>query len=402
MIKYIFKSMWNQKGKSSFVIFKMFLLFIAIFLSTEFIFEKIEPLFYDRGYTINEDVIFLHIEHKQDSIDEFYKAYELKQRLKNIQNIENVSVNHASTPFIGWNSNNDVKTSDTSSNARICMVDKEYFEILDVNFLQGKAFTPNDTSGINQSIVITENLAKELFISNYLGKELKLSDSIKTFKVSGIVDPIKSNDYRMPKKAVFFSYTNAYEGKAHWNTAFYLIKKKRNSNLELSEIYDEIFKFLDDDKWTLRDLSYLQSHIPTANKYVKGDVMLFLLLAVFLLINLFLGLVGIFGYNIKRRVSEIGIKRAIGATKSQIRKHLVIEMIFLTLLGIIPAILILIQLPLLELIEMKTNIFIYTLISTIIAIILIVAGSVIQPSVRASKIQPALALKQEYLYKVST
>ncbi len=396
MIKYIFKSMWNQKRKSAFIIFKMFLLFIAIFLCIEFIYEKTEPLLYENGYTVNEDILYLQLEHKPDSANEFYKAYELKQRLMNLPNIENISVNHSSTPYIGWNSAGTVKSEDKLSDARFCYVDKEYFEILNINFLHGEVFSKNDTSGYKQGIIITKKLTEKLYNSSPIGKELKLlSDTTKTFKVMGIVNPIKKHDYEIPDEAVFTSYTSSTLNKNLRNTTFYLIKKKKNSKLGLPEIYEEIFKFLDDKKWTINDIGKLSDRKFRAIKKAKSEVRLYILLAIFLIINLFLGLIGIFGYNIKRRISEIGIKRAIGSTKSQINKHLVIEMIFLTLLGIIPAIIILIQLPILDLIEMKTHIFIYTLISTIIVIILIVSGSVIQPSIKASRIQPALALKKE-------
>ena len=56
-----------------------------------------------------------------------------------------------------------------------------------------------------------------------------------------------------------------------------------------------------------------------------------LIIALFIIINVFLGTIGILWYNTNLRIHEIGIKRALGSTGAGIRRLLIAENMFLAI-----------------------------------------------------------------------
>lgn len=123
---------------------------------------------------------------------------------------------------------------------------------------------------------------------------------------------------------------------------------------------------------------------------------------IFLLINIFIGTLGLFSFKIKDRYSEIGLRLATGATKSNILKEYITEGIVLLSLAFIPVIIITanifyISAPTLN-IGIKTyslsSFFIDTTISYLI-MCTIISLAIILPASKAMKIQPAEALKDE-------
>jgi putative ABC transport system permease protein len=139
----------------------------------------------------------------------------------------------------------------------------------------------------------------------------------------------------------------------------------------------------------------LESMKEASNANRSGDMAFVGLLVGFLIFNLVLGLIGILGYNVNQRWSEIGIRRAVGATGSHVRGLIFFELLAMTLMAFVPAFLIIVQVPALELLPVEWSLFIKAMAAALLVILLLVFLSVFYPALQASKIPPALALKEE-------
>lgn len=121
----------------------------------------------------------------------------------------------------------------------------------------------------------------------------------------------------------------------------------------------------------------------------------------FLLLNIFLGLLGTFWFRTQQRRSEIALHKAMGASNQAIFSRLMCEGLFILLIVSVPAILIDYNLAYLELNSWRNGttlewdrILSCSILTCVLIALMIVIGIGI-PAYRAMKIQPAEALHDE-------
>lgn len=116
----------------------------------------------------------------------------------------------------------------------------------------------------------------------------------------------------------------------------------------------------------------------------------------FLLLMVAMGLFGVLWQNINRRTQEIGLRRALGASKADIQSQVISELVILALFSIVFTLAFLIQLPLLSMLDSMTwSNFWLSIASTTVVILFIVVLCALYPSRAAIKMPPAQALHYE-------
>jgi putative ABC transport system permease protein len=130
-------------------------------------------------------------------------------------------------------------------------------------------------------------------------------------------------------------------------------------------------------------------------KVTLAPIVALSVVGMFLIINVALGLFGVLWYNISQRHSEIGLRRAMGATGSAISWQFLTEMLVLTSLGITLGLVLAAQLPLLGAFEVPTQVYLLSMLMATTIIFLLTAVCAWQPSRLAAGIQPAIALREE-------
>jgi putative ABC transport system permease protein len=120
-------------------------------------------------------------------------------------------------------------------------------------------------------------------------------------------------------------------------------------------------------------------------------------LAFFMIIMVGLGLVGVLWQSVTRRTKEIGLRRAMGASKGGIRRQVLGELLALTTVAATIGTLLYIQFPLLNLLGRMVPVHVYAL--SLGLSLLIIYGFValcgLYPSWLATRVQPAEALQYE-------
>ncbi|MDT4878568.1 ADOP: acidobacterial duplicated orphan permease [compost metagenome] len=118
-------------------------------------------------------------------------------------------------------------------------------------------------------------------------------------------------------------------------------------------------------------------------------------LALFLMINIAMGLFGILRYNIARRIPEIGLRKVIGATSAAIRRQFTGEMMVLTAGAFLTAGVFAVQLPFLTTLPVETDAYYMGVGLGSLLIFLIVYLCSLGPSHQAAVTLPAKALHEE-------
>ena len=308
----------------------------------------------------------------------------------------------------------DVFVNNSKLQIRTNHCDERFWNVFNFKFIEGRPF---DLAEVNQQAhvaVIAKKLAKSYFgqEKNVLNRMIEID--AKQFKVIGVVDdPTSSPDPIIVD--MFIPYTHQSDTyRDHYFGGYSMIllsdgnvektKKEvkqaaQNISLDLQEDYNEIIV----KPVTYRELFaqnlYYDEEPAKSLKYVSllllGLISLFILLPVLNLINL----------NVSRimdRSSEIGVRKAFGATKSHILTQFIFENIVQTLVGgfigfilAFIAIYFINQSKILGTIVLKMDFafFIYSLLICLLFGIL----SGLLPALKMSKLQIVNALKTNQL-----
>lgn len=227
------------------------------------------------------------------------------------------------------------------------LTDEVFWEITDFDFIEGKGYNMLDVERANMVVVINENTKNEYFGStSALGQTISIDG--KSYKVSGVVKnvPITSiTSYAdvwvplttSPAKLKGF---NVYHGQFSA-----LLLAKNESDLPM--IKEEVQMVMHHIN-TLPHPTFKKNYIfaetmaENVSRHLLGDGIehrygLFILLATLLMfLFMLLPTINLVNINISRimeRSSEIGVRRAFGATKNTLVGQFLVENIFLTLLG---------------------------------------------------------------------
>jgi putative ABC transport system permease protein len=109
-----------------------------------------------------------------------------------------------------------------------------------------------------------------------------------------------------------------------------------------------------------------------------------------------LGMIGVFWQSVTRRTHEIGLRRAMGATKSSIYRQFLGEVLLATTIGAAMGLVFVLQLPLLGIIdETQWQTLPESLLLALLSLYSLAVLSGLYPAWLAANVQPAQALHYE-------
>jgi putative ABC transport system permease protein len=162
---------------------------------------------------------------------------------------------------------------------------------------------------------------------------------------------------------------------------------KESPRFNVGNCYIQSIQSFDDIRYSFQ--------LDTVNALKKrGFIMLFLL------VNIFLGIIGTFWYRTQQRRPELGLRIALGSSLSGLNFLLIGEGLMLLLLAAVPALVICYHIGSADLTDawqMKWGVarFVPGAVITLLFMILMIAAGIWYPSRQAMRIQPAEALHEE-------
>ncbi|MCR9249136.1 MAG: ABC transporter permease [bacterium] len=230
----------------------------------------------------------------------------------------------------------------------------EFFQIFDFEFAKGNknALKPA------RSIVLTEALATKYYgFENPIGKTVNL-EYYGDFTVTAVLKDIPSNSYIQfeylitPDLDIYFENTAPWFSRwfPSWRgnaaTTYVLLDENNNQAQFESQIEPLLEKYLGTDDPInshyligLLDLHFGSNGIDgRVNKYVKGDlqkIKLFTIIAIVILAMACFNYINITTARSIRRTKEVGIRKSIGAIKSQITWQFLTESFLLVFVSVL-------------------------------------------------------------------
>jgi putative ABC transport system permease protein len=264
-------------------------------------------------------------------------------------------------------------------------VDPSYPDVLKMKLAEGRWFTEGDKVQKIKPVIITQFLKDKLFGNeNALGKIIGKDDGKR--QVVGILSHFKFENDFQPEGACLLQPLETWPSDM-------LIRVKPGTTVETEARVSKELVQLGKD-WSV-EVQHLSNMKANKNRLIWIPILILLIVCSFLIFNVALGLFGVLFQTISRRKQEIGVRRAIGATKSRILWHFVGETSVITTFGIILGIFFAIQFPLLNVFDVDSFVYIMGIVLAIVSIYALVIACAIFPSKQASEIYPAIALRED-------
>jgi putative ABC transport system permease protein len=131
------------------------------------------------------------------------------------------------------------------------------------------------------------------------------------------------------------------------------------------------------------------------NRFYLGPVLVITPVAGFLAIMVALGLTGVLWLAVTRRTREIGLRRAKGATRGDIRFQILGEIVILTSFALLPGVLLALQLPLVGALPVPAAVYAVSLALSVLGIYLLAILCAWYPARLAVAVEPTEALRYE-------
>jgi ABC-type antimicrobial peptide transport system permease subunit len=321
------------------------------------------------------------------------------QRLREMPGIEAASPASVVPldPLLAFNRPNDQFRPDAGSRTvqaqyNLSAVGPDYFQVMGIPILQGRAFLATDRIGAPEVVILNENMARRLFENtNPVGHILRFPDNHDA-RVVGIV---RNSKYVSLGEANAMALYKSYSQQRNDTFAHFFVRTRDVPDAVARQV-DEMLGQLDPtaavDTGPMRE-AFAWALMPSrVGAGVLGSMALLgLMLAA-------IGLYGVLLYAIQQRIPEIGIRVALGATPRDVFALVTVQSLRLVsaglIIGLAVAVVAVRPLSMFLVPEVRPADPINFL--AVAGVLVLVAGlATLAPTTRALRVDPAVALRHE-------
>ena len=271
-------------------------------------------------------------------------------------------------------------------------VGPDYFRIMGIPILQGRAFADSDRVGAPEVVILNQNLARRLFGSaDPVGHVLRFPDN----RDVGVVGVARNSKYATLGEENAMALYAPYSQQRNATFAHFFVRTRGTPEATVRKV-DETLGNLDSafavEVWAMRDI-FAGALMPSrVGAGVLGS------LAIFGLLLASIGLYGVLLYAICQRTREIGIRVALGAAPGNVLAMVVGQSSRLVavgmLIGLAVAVVAVRPLSMLLVPEVSpADPMNFVLVACMLA--LVAALATLPPTARALRVDPAVALRHE-------
>jgi len=418
MIKHIWIIIWNQRKSNAWLWAELLLVSVCLWYVVDFVgtvwLTMRQPVGFNVEHTYQLNLKqktpgsegYIEPENKQTSLGE--DVLQIMERVRILPMVENTSISISSQPFVSSMNMSFQRLfySDTLSvHAQEFRVSTSFFDVFKI-YSHDQSISKLEEALTEQSIILSEDAAQELFPGGVaIGQRIRVGEEGFPLTVKAISTPIRQTEYYKRYPCYFTLLSEAEIIKElkpeHLPSLEICVRIKPEFDVNFKDSFiSEMASNLEVGNLFLIDVRSTGMFRERVVGYEKALMIIRLLLMVFLLVNIFIGVSGSFWLRTRQRRGEIGLRVALGSSRSGLQKLLILEGVVMLTLAIIPAAIICLNIGIADLVElywMDFTVLRYLcgiLVSYIIMILIIISG-IWYPAHYTMKMEPAEALRYE-------
>lgn len=401
MMRHLLKLVWNRKRSNALIILEIFFSFLVVFIVA-----TLGVYFWDNyrrplGFSY-QNVWKIEVDTKAANDEpEAVIAARLKtfaRLLREVEALEPVEAAAGSmiSPYSqgGWTSNMEIEGKPVEMEANFATVG--FADVLGLELVAGRWFESADEARAWTPTVIDQDLAREVYgdedpIGRQFGGVGPRSE--KPNRIVGVVREFRKGGELSAQSNFMFQFLSL-EKPSFFQSRTMLVRVRPGTPAAFEEHLTRLLQGVAPE-WSFQVQPLTQARAATFRLFltplVAGGIVAF-----FLLLMVGLGLIGVLWQNLLQRTRELGLRRAAGASRSAVHRQVIWEQTILTSLGVLLGVVVVVQIPILDLIGfIRPEVFATGLGVSMAAIYLLAVLCALYPSTMASRLQPAEALRYE-------
>jgi predicted permease len=270
----------------------------------------------------------------------------------------------------------------------------DYFKTMGTRIVRGRAFTADDRATAPRIAVVSESMANVLWPGKEaLGQCMRVhADTMPCTTVVGIAEDIVQNDLTTNKR---YQYYLPMEQALHANGFAVLLKMRGNVAAQRETVRKALQKVMPGQAYvTVKPFAEI---VDGQRRSWQMGATMFVAFGVLALVVAAVGLYGVIAYNVTQRMHELGVRMALGAQASDIRRHVMSQGARFAgagvALGIVLAIIASRWIEPLLFQQSAKDPVVYALVGGVLMGVALVASAV--PARRAAQADPNSALRSE-------
>jgi putative ABC transport system permease protein len=401
MIRHLLKLVWHRKRANALVMIEIFFSFLVVFavvtIAASVIIGWRRPLGFAWtnisviGVDTGAPPMLDGTEHKDDPNRET-----LARVLREAKSFpEVIDAAYSETPPYG-NATSEGRWRHDGRDVNLTRdsVTDDFANVMQLKILRGRWFNAADDAANFQPVVIDSDLAQAFFgKQDVVGMKMDESDGVE-LRVVGVIAPYrKPGELALPNinMAFFRKSLDRPNGLIPTNM---LVRLRPGTPAQFEEVLTKrLHAAAPTVGFRIRAMSRMRD---LALRTRIGPLIVFGIVAMFLITMVALGLTGVLWQTVTRRTREIGLRRALGASGSAVSSQVLGEVALLATLALVVGVAIVLQLPLLGIFTLMTpGVFALGIVAALVVIYAITLLCGAYPSLLASRVTPAQALRYE-------
>jgi len=391
MLKHLFTLIWNRKRVNALLVAEIFLAFVVLFVVGSLLVYRWQNYRAPLGFAY-EQVWAVDLDPGvQPKVARYATQQQIIQRIKSLPGVRAVTRSSSNTPFTDSHNSSTIerpgeKIFRPASN--MYNLDDAAGDVLSLPIEEGRWFDRRDEGA--PVVVISHDLKEMLFPNETAVGKLVVSNGKK--RIVGVTASYRADgDFADPKQAIFLRNGLQDTTFKHLETLLVRVQPSAGAALE-KQISSDIRAI--GPSWSSNITSLAEAR-EKQMKEVLMPLVALIITCVFLIVNVALGLFGVLWQTINQRRSEIGLRRAIGASAGGISGQIVGEILVVATFGLGLGLLVAVQFPLLGVLGVRVGVYgtAMGLAAGLVYVLTVVCA--LYPSRLAAGIRPAVALREE-------
>ncbi len=219
-----------------------------------------------------------------------------------------------------------ISIDDKQYNIESYNVGYDYFEMMDIEVLDGRGFAENSETDLAESVVANKEFIRQYNIQDPIGHKLTLNDTTSLY-IIGVVEDTYTNALWGPVEPILFRLADKD------NYTRIIIRTSADNMLAahkaLGEEFSSLFPF------RIYNGIYMNDDMAEDKTVNKNIIAMFVFLGLVAMILSITGLYAMISLNLLRRTKEIGVRKVLGASVQSIVSKLNLPFVIMVAISIL-------------------------------------------------------------------